>query len=63
LTNPSHSNGRCVFTPLEEAQLRRLTDQAWELKGSGYLRDAVEAIVDWEQRTFPDRLERRARAT
>jgi hypothetical protein len=49
------------FSPLEQAQLRRLVDQAFELRTSAYLHDAVAAIVAWNERTLPDRLERRAR--
>jgi hypothetical protein len=49
------------FSALEEAQLRRLVDQAFDLRTSAYLRDSVEAIVDWRERSFPDRLERHAR--
>jgi hypothetical protein len=51
---------RAHFTAAEEAQLRRLTDQAFDLNRTGYLRDACAAIVNWNERTLPDRLERRA---
>jgi hypothetical protein len=47
---------------VEEAQLRRLVYQAFELRDGPYFRDACEAIVAWNERTLPDRLERRARA-
>jgi hypothetical protein len=52
------------FSPVEEAQLRRLVDQAFDLghEGSPYYIDAVEAIVAWHWQTLPDRLERKARA-
>ena len=50
------------FSPLEEAQLRRLTNQAFDLRGSPYMVDACEAIVDFHERTLPDRLERALRA-
>jgi hypothetical protein len=49
-----------LFSELEEAQLRRLVDQAFDLRDGPYLRDACEAIVDWHWKTLPDRLERRA---
>jgi hypothetical protein len=49
------------FSDLEAAQLRRLVYEAFDLRGTGYLRDAVAAIVDWTERTLPDRLERQAR--
>jgi hypothetical protein len=49
------------FSALEEAQLRRLTNEAWDLKESPYFDDALRAIVDFHERTLPDRLEREAR--
>jgi hypothetical protein len=49
------------FSEVEAAQLRRLTDQAFDLRGTPYLRDACAAIVQWHERTLPDRLERRAK--
>lgn len=53
---------RSHFSQVEEARLRRLVYQAFDLRETPYLRDACEAIVDWQERTFPDRLERRADA-
>jgi hypothetical protein len=44
------------FSELEEAQLRRLVYQAFDLRDRPYLLDAVAAIVDWNERTLPDRL-------
>jgi hypothetical protein len=41
----------------EERELRALVDQAWELRGTPYLRDACEAIVDWHERRHLRRLE------
>jgi hypothetical protein len=38
-------------------ELRALVDQAWELRGTPYLRDAVAAIVDWHDRRHLRRLE------
>jgi hypothetical protein len=52
---------RLSFDAAEEAQLRRLVYQAWDLRGGPYLLDACRAIVDWNEGTLPDRLERRAR--
>lgn len=36
----------------EERELRALVDQAFELRGTPYLRDAVAAIVDWFERRY-----------
>jgi hypothetical protein len=36
-----------------------MTDQAWALRESPYLFDAVEAIVDWFDRRHERRWERR----
>lgn len=51
---------RSSFSALEETQLRRLVYQAWELKeaGSPYFLDACRALVEFYERTLPDRLER-----
>jgi hypothetical protein len=49
------------FSALEEAPLRRLVYQAFDLRDGPYLVDACAAIVDWHELTLPDRLERRAR--
>jgi hypothetical protein len=51
---------RSRFSAVEKAHLRRLVYQAFDLRETAYLRDACEAIVDWLERTLPDRLERRA---
>ena len=48
------------FSAIEEAQLRRLVGQAFDLRDGPYLRDALEAITEWNERTLPDRLERQA---
>jgi hypothetical protein len=50
------------FSDVEAAQLRRLVNQAFDLRETPYLRDACAAIVAWHERTLPDRLERRAKA-
>lgn len=50
------------MNPLEEAHLRRLVNQAFDLKGTPWLTDACVAIAEWHERTLPDRLERRALA-
>jgi hypothetical protein len=50
-----------TFTAVEEAQLGRLVYQAFDLRGTPYLIDAWEAVIDWAERTLPDRLERHAR--
>ena len=51
------------FSDVESAQLRRLVYEAYDLRDGPYLRDAVEAVVAWHERTIPDRLERQARTT
>jgi hypothetical protein len=51
-----------LFSDVEAAQLRRLVYEAFELRDGPYLRDAVGAIVDFHERSLPDRLERKARA-
>jgi hypothetical protein len=37
-------------TPAEELELRDLADQAFDLRGTGYLIDACQAIIDWHER-------------
>ena len=49
------------FSDAESAELRRLVYQAFDLRETAYLRDAVAAICDFSDRTLPDRLERQAR--
>jgi hypothetical protein len=49
------------LSDVEAPQLRRLVYEAFDLRKTPYLRDAVAAIVDWNERTLPDRLERQAR--
>jgi hypothetical protein len=49
------------LTALEEAELRRLVNEAVDLRDTPYYRDAVASIVDWHWRTLPDRLDRKAR--
>jgi hypothetical protein len=49
------------FDDVEEIELRRLVNQAFDLRRGGYIVDACVAIVDWAERTLPDRLGRRAR--
>jgi hypothetical protein len=56
-----HPNSARWFNDVEEAQLRRLVNDAYDVRESGYVRDAVDAIVEWRERTWPDRLERHAR--
>jgi hypothetical protein len=56
------TNPATWFSPIEQAQLRRLSDQAFDLRETPYLVDACQAIVDWHERTLPDRLERHARS-
>lgn len=51
-----------AFSDAEAAQLRRLVDQAFDLRETPYLREACEAVVDFHERTLPDRLERQAKA-
>jgi hypothetical protein len=41
----------------EDRELRALVDQAFDLRGTPYLRDAVEAIVEWHQRRYLRRYE------
>jgi hypothetical protein len=48
-----------ALTPDEEQELRALVITAMDLRGTGYLRDAVEAIVDWHERRALRRYERR----
>jgi hypothetical protein len=45
----------------DELELRALVDQAWELRGSPYLRDGVAAIEDWWDRRATRAWERRQR--
>ena len=47
------------FVAHEEEELRAFVLQAWELRGTPYLVDAVAAIVDWAERLPLTRLERR----
>jgi hypothetical protein len=49
-------------TPEEDRELAALVAQAFELRGTPYLRDAVEAIVDWHDRRQLRRYEREQRA-
>jgi hypothetical protein len=53
-------NAERWFSAAEEAALRRLVNEAFELRDGPYLRDAIDAIVVWYERGLPDRLERRA---
>jgi hypothetical protein len=48
-----------AMTPEEEHELRALVITAMDLRGTGYLRDAVDAIVDWHERRHLRRYERR----
>ncbi len=48
------------FSAIEEARLRRLVDQAFDLRSTPYLRDACEAICQFNETTLPDRLARQA---
>lgn len=45
------------MTGWEEVQLLRLVDQAWSLRGTGYLMDACEAVGEWAARRQVARLE------
>ena len=38
------------MTPAEEQELRVLVDQAFDLRGTDYLIDACQAIIDWHDR-------------
>jgi hypothetical protein len=38
------------MTRREQVELYALICQAWELRGTPYLRDACQAIVDWNER-------------
>ena len=51
---------RAPFDDLESARLRRLVNQAWDLRGTPYVVDAAAAIVAYHEETLPDRLEREA---
>jgi hypothetical protein len=55
-----HPNSGRWFSEEENAQLMRLVNDAFDLRETPYSRDAAEAIVDWSERTRPDRLERHA---
>jgi hypothetical protein len=43
----------------DEAELKAICAQAWELRDSGYLIDAVRSIEDWHDRRHLRALERR----
>jgi hypothetical protein len=47
----------------EQNELYRLVGQAWELRGSPYYVDALQAIVDWHERRRLARLEREREET
>jgi hypothetical protein len=47
------------FLPHEDEELYLLVGQAFELKGSPYYIDAIQAIVDWDDRRLLARLERK----
>jgi len=42
-----------------DGELEALVGQAWELRGTGYIYDAVDAILDWHDRRALRDLERR----
>jgi hypothetical protein len=42
----------------EDRELRALVDQAFDLRGSPYVLDAVQAIVHWHERRYLRRHER-----
>jgi hypothetical protein len=50
-------NVSAIFLRHEDEQLYRLVGQAFELKGSPYYYDAIEAIVDWIDQRLLRRLE------
>jgi hypothetical protein len=52
------SGGRPEFSERELDELRVLCYQAFEVRHSGYLRDACAAVVDWYERLPVTRLER-----
>lgn len=59
----ANSRGGRDLTAAEERDLYALVIQAWELRDSGYLRDAVAAIEEWRARlplTRYERLRRRS---
>jgi hypothetical protein len=56
-----HPNSARWFSEEEQAQLRRLVNDAYDVRETAYLRDAVDAITFWQERTWPDRVERHAR--
>ena len=49
------------FSKVEQAQLRRLVNQAFDLRGTPYAVDAIAAIGEWRESTLPDRIERHVR--
>lgn len=63
LPAPLHRNSlhQIVLDAEDELELRRLCGQAFELKGTPYLRDACEAIIEWHDRRHVRVLERRER--
>jgi hypothetical protein len=60
---PRKPNAEKWFSDVEQAQLRRLVYEAFDVRETPYLCDAVEGIIDWQERTSPDRFERHARKT
>lgn len=57
-TGTSGSRGDPPDDP-DDLELARLVGQAFDLRGTGYLRDAVQAIEDWFERRHERRLNRR----
>jgi hypothetical protein len=60
LDNRHALNAEQWLTAAEEAHIRRLVYDAFDLRDGPYLSDAVDAILDWRERTYLDRLERGA---
>ncbi len=47
------------MTPAEERELFRLVSQAWDLRDTPYVHDAVEAIITWHETRVVRELDRR----
>jgi hypothetical protein len=53
-----HPNAAKWFTPAEEARLRRLTNRAFDVRGTRREWKAIDNIVRWAEDTRPERLRR-----
>ena len=58
METPRHPRGADDVTAAEERDLRALVCEAFEMRDTPYLLDAVEAIVAWHERRPLLRLER-----